>query len=70
MTVHTLLKAVEVTQEMVKDLAINIIVEGYGKPMNARVDKVRVHNGSLFILADGKHDGATRKPSRAAAKER
>ena len=56
MTVNTLLKAMEVTRNTSKAYIVNIFMDGYGKPLNARVNKIRVHNGAVFIVADGQHD--------------
>lgn len=33
--------------------ARTIIMDGYGKPLNAKVEEIRVHSGSLFIKSAG-----------------
>ena len=56
MTVNTLLRTMEVTRNTSEDYIVNIFMHGYGKPMSARVDKIRVHKGAVFIVASGQHD--------------
>lgn len=53
MTVNTLLKAMDVTRNTSPTYIVNIMMDGYGKPLNAKVERIRVHKGSVFIVANG-----------------
>lgn len=53
MTVNTLLKMLDVTRNTSENYIVNIMMDGYGKPLNAKVEDIRIHEGSVFIKATG-----------------
>lgn len=62
MTVTTLLKAIDFPDCEPLSYAINILVDGPGKPLNAKVDTIRIHrSGSIFISAVGSQKASKTK---------
>lgn len=54
MTVNTLLQIMDVTRNATKGkYIVNIMMDGYGNPLNAKVDKIRVQDGGVFITSKG-----------------
>lgn len=54
MTVNTLLKTLDITRNAADDkYIVYIMMDGYGKPLNAKVEKIRVQEGSVFITSKG-----------------
>ncbi len=53
MNVNTLLRTMDVTRNTSDTYIVNIVMDGYGKPLNAKVKQIRIHRGAIFINATG-----------------
>ena len=53
MTVNTLLKMLDVTRNTADTYIVNIVMDGYGKPLNAKGATIRIHGGGMFITSVG-----------------